>query len=305
MSDLTFEHSILLDAPRTRVWDAVTNPEEMTKWFLPPVLGAQMKRDERGTTFICMMGMEIPAAVLESLEPPQHVTIRGLPDRQLAASITLNEEKNGTKLTITMSGLESLPRDGAQEHLAPIRTGWDKVLANLKAYLNGAGLPFPEGYVAALFGYRRETQKTFSVERSIWIKATRQRVWEAITDPQQIQQWYSPTTPWTITALKPGGKLSSPDPENGTERYAQMIDVVEPLVRFVTRALPDLHEATIYTLTEEGSGTRLTITNTGYEWKADDLRHQSMEQNAFGYGMVLENVRAAIGGQDLPYPFGF
>lgn len=305
MSDLTFEHSILLDAPRTRVWDAITNPEEMAKWFLPPILGAQMKRDERGTTFICMMGMEIPAAVLESVEPPQHVTIRGLPDRQLAASITLNEEKNGTKLTITMSGLESLPRDGAQERLAPIRTGWDKVLANLKAYLNGAELPFPEGYVATLFGYRRETQKTFSVERSIWIKATRRRVWEAITDPQQIQQWYSPTTPWTITALKPGGKLYSPDPENGTERYAQIIDVVEPLVRFVTRALPDLHEATIYMLTEEGSGTRLTITNTGYEWKADDLRHQSMEQNAFGYGMVLENLRAVVEGKELPYPFGF
>jgi uncharacterized protein YndB with AHSA1/START domain len=305
MSGTTFEQSILLSAPRTRVWDAITNPEEMALWFLPLGLGAQMKRDEHGTTFVCMMGMEIPAAVLEAIEPLHHVIIRGLPERQLAASMILNEEKNGTLLTVIMRGLELVPGDGAQERLAPIRTGWQKVLTNLQAYLNNSELPFPEGYVAALFGYRRETQKTFSVERSIWINATRQRVWEAITDPQQIQQWYSPTTPWIITDLKPGGKLYAPDPENGTERYAQMLDVVEPLICFVTRALPDLQEATIYTLTEEGSGTRLTITNTGYEWKAAELRHQSMEQNSFGYGMVLENLRAFIGGQSLPYPFGF
>lgn len=305
MNDLTFEHSIWINAPRTQVWAALTNPEEMAQWLLPPALGAQMKRDEQGTTFICMMGMEIPAAVLESLDPPSRVTIRGLPDRQLAASITLHEEREGTRLSIAMSGLNLLPREEAQERLTPLRLGWDKVLANLQAYLNGAHLPFPEGYVAALFGYRRETQKSYSVERSIWIKATRQRVWEAITDSQQIQQWYSPTTAWTITALKPGGKLYAPDPDTGEERYTQIIDVVEPLVRFVTRALPDLHEATIYTLAEEGEGTRLTITNTGYEWKTAEQRHQSMEQNAFGFGMMLENLRAVVEGQELPYPFGF
>jgi len=30
-----------------------------------------------------------------------------------------------------------------------------------------------------------------------------------------------------------------------------------------------------------------------------------MEQNAFGFGMMLENVKAQIEGKSLPYPGGF
>jgi hypothetical protein len=30
-----------------------------------------------------------------------------------------------------------------------------------------------------------------------------------------------------------------------------------------------------------------------------------MEQNAFGFGMALENLQAYLAGEDLPYPLGF
>lgn len=305
MNELTIARSIWLDIARERVWDAVTNPDELAKWLLPPMLNAEMKRDPQGATFVCMMGMEVPTALFESLDAPQRATLRTLPDQQLTVTFNLDEEKSGTRLTVTMGNLESLLGNVRLERVASIGAGWEKALANLKAYLQGEDLPFPEGYLTAMFGYRRQAKAIFSVERSIWIKAKPARVWQAVIDPYQIQQWYSPTTAWVITALEVGGRLYSPHPTTGEELYAQVIDEIEPLHRFVTRALPDLHEATIYTLTEEGAGTRLTITHTGYERKTEERRHQTMEQNGFGFGMVLENLRAVVEGAELPYPGGF
>jgi hypothetical protein len=64
-------------------------------------------------------------------------------------------------------------------------------------------------------------------------------------------------------------------------------------------------EVTSYTLTEEGDGTRLTITNAGYALLPADARWNAMEQNSVGFGMMLENVRAVVEGRPLPYPGGF
>ncbi|HEU5103014.1 MAG TPA: SRPBCC domain-containing protein [Roseiflexaceae bacterium] len=60
-----------------------------------------------------------------------------------------------------------------------------------------------------------------TVERSVWIDASRERVWQAVTDPKQIQQWYSPTTAWELSALEVGRRLFVCDPETGAEMYAQ------------------------------------------------------------------------------------
>src|SRR5688500_6907898 len=102
MEQATVEHSIWISAPRERVWQAVTEPEQMAKWLLPPMLGAQMKRDATGTLFVCMGPMEVPFAILEAVEPPRHVRSRGLPDRLIATTYVLEEENGGTRVTVRM-----------------------------------------------------------------------------------------------------------------------------------------------------------------------------------------------------------
>lgn len=302
------ERSTWIDAPRARVWQAITDPAELAQWLLPPALGAHMKRDAHDTLFVAMGGMEIPVATLEALDPPQRVRSRGLPDRLIAITYALEEENGGTRVAVTMSGFEDLPAGARQDRIGPSGAAWEKALANLKAYVGGAPLPFPEGYVAALFGYRRQAEKTFAVERSIWIAAPRERVWSAVTDPVQVERWFSPGTAWRLTALEPGGRLFTPDPETGDEANVQVIQLVDPPRRLVMRTLPGSPGAshvTDYLLQEERDGTRLTITHSGYELLPDDERWSSMEQNAFGFGMMLENVRASIEGADLPTPGGF
>jgi uncharacterized protein YndB with AHSA1/START domain len=308
MNKEAVELSIWIAAPRGRVWQAVTDPEQIAQWFLPPVLGAQMKRNDSGRLFVCMGPMDVAVARFEVVDEPRQVTIRNLPDELIAVTYTLAEEQGGTRVTVTLSGFEALPEEARQERLGPSGTGWEKALANLKAYVDGTELPFPQGYVAALLGYRRETKQTFAVERSIWIKAPRERVWRAITDPEQIQQWFSPGSPWRLTTLQVGGQLSVYDPETDTDSHIEMIELVDPPHQFRTRSVPqppETPQTTIWTLAEEKGGTRLTITNAGYELVAADVRHPTMEQNAFGFGMMLENLQAFVEGASVPYPYGF
>jgi uncharacterized protein YndB with AHSA1/START domain len=308
MDQLTVERSIWIDAPREQVWQAITDPAHLAQWFLPPALGAQMKRDASGTFFVCMGPMEIPIAFQEAPKQPRQVTSRSLPDQLFATTYLLEEENGGTRVRVTMSGFEALPADVREDRMKPSGAAWEKALANLKAHVAGTELPFPQGYVAALFGFRREAKETFAVERSIWIAAPRERVWHAITDPAQVEKWFSPGTSWRLSALEVGGRLFVPNEETGAEMHTQVIERVDPPHRLVLRSAPEppaTVEVTTYMLQEEHGGTRLTITHSGYELVPEEMRWSAMEQNAFGFGMVLENVKAYLEGKSLPYPGGF
>jgi uncharacterized protein YndB with AHSA1/START domain len=90
--------------------------------------------------------------------------------------------------------------------------------------------------------------------------------------------------------------------------YVQILETVDPPHRLVTRSVPEAEEpsyVTEWVLHEENDGTRLTLIHSGYEQDASDARWSSMEQNTFGFGMMLENVRAVIEGDCLPVPKGF
>jgi uncharacterized protein YndB with AHSA1/START domain len=107
-----------------------------------------------------------------------------------------------------------------------------------------------------------------------------------------------------LSALEVGGRLFVRDPETGAEMYAQVIERVDPPHLLVMRTEAG-YEITTYALQEEQGGTRLTITHAGYEAAPDEARWNMMEQNAVGFGMMLENVQASIEGKNLPYPGGF
>jgi uncharacterized protein YndB with AHSA1/START domain len=252
--------------------------------------------------------MKVNVAVLQAIEPPRQVTTLGLPDRSIAITYTLEEESGATRVRVVMRGSDSLSGDAVQERLAPSGAAWDMALANLKAYVEGIDLPYPQGMLAAIFGFRRESTEKFSVERSVWIAAPRERVWRAISDPEQLDKWFSPGALWGGTGLEVGGRFFLLNPETGAEMYAQVIEAVEPPYRLVTRQVPeppDTVHVTTWQLEEENGGTRLMLTYSGYELEPVEARANNMEQNAFGFGMMLENLAAYIEGKKLPYAQGF
>lgn len=309
MEKVTVERNIWIDAPRERVWQAVTDPDQIIQWFVPNLPGALMKRDEQGKVTIHLGEMGVDFVILEAVEPLRQVTSRSLPDRLITTTYTLEEERGGTRVTLTMAGFEALPEDARADRLEQSSAGWEKTLENLKAYVDGRDLPFPQAFIGPLFGYWREARKKLSAERSIWIAAPRDRVWLALTDPEQLQQWYSPTTPWELSALEVGGRFYVNDTETGAEKYVEIIEVVDPPHKLVTRAVPEppsiVVKSKMYTLQEEEGGTRLTVTLTGYEQEPEETRWRTMEENTFGFGMMLQNTKAYVEGQSLPFPWGF
>ena len=307
MEQTTVERSIWIDAARERVWQAVTEPERIAGWMLPPALGAQIVRAADGTLAVSMMGAEIPLATLDVIEPLQQAVSYGLPDRQIAITYRLDEQDGGTQVNVRLSGFEKLPADARQGRVRPSGAAWEKGLLNLQAAVAGAELPFPQGYAAGLFGYRHEAE-TFGVERSIWIAAPIERVWQAVVDPAQLEQWFSPGTAWESTGLEPGGRLFVRDQETGGELYAQVVERVDPPHELVMRAeaaSDGAYEATGYRLQAEDGGTRLTITHRGYAQMPEDARWAALEQHSAGFGMMLANIRAYVEGRDLPQPGGF
>jgi uncharacterized protein YndB with AHSA1/START domain len=133
-----------------------------------------------------------------------------------------------------------------------------------------------------------------SVERSIWIKAPRERVWRAITDSQQLQQWWGDY--WEITRLEMGATVKfgeADDPMSAT------IDVLDPPRQFslLWPPQPQYHSIKIFTtfvLAEEKDGTRVTVTETGFEALPDDIRQTRFDQTAQGYSTVLEALKGLL-----------
>lgn len=149
---------------------------------------------------------------------------------------------------------------------------------------------------------------TIAIERSIWINAPRERVWRAITDPADVQRWFAPGTTFKTSGAGVGSRLYVEHPETGAELFVQILEVMEPPARLVMRSQvvpPEPAFVTEYRLSEENSGTRLTLIHSGYEALPGDVRDQIVGQNTDGFERMLENVRAAVEGVPLPHPQGF
>lgn len=138
-----------------------------------------------------------------------------------------------------------------------------------------------------------------AIERSIWIAAPRERVWQAVTDPKQIAAWFSPGTDFSqngdIISIRVGEEVMD----------VALIEVFDPPRQLTTRSLPEKALATTYTLEEENGGTRFTVTETGYEALSEEARQARLDQDYYGWTMALENLNAYIEGRSLPRPEGF
>jgi uncharacterized protein YndB with AHSA1/START domain len=136
-----------------------------------------------------------------------------------------------------------------------------------------------------------------AVERAVWISAARERVWLAMTDPEQLKQWYAPGCPWEIPALQVGTTVKFYNTD--IDIQLAKIEVVEPLREFTLRwqldeADPDTTLVNTFRLEEENGGTRVTVTQAGYESLPEGLRQQQFEQDEEAYTAIIESLKAYV-----------
>jgi uncharacterized protein YndB with AHSA1/START domain len=132
------------------------------------------------------------------------------------------------------------------------------------------------------------------VERTIWIGAPRERVWQAITTPEQIMRWWGDH--WEISALEVGGIVKFGDPNDLSNLMSATIDTLEPPHRFTILWPPQeqyhgISMSTIYLLTEENGGKRVTVRETGFEALPDDVRQKRFDSTSQGYQTVLAGLK--------------
>ncbi|WP_245809700.1 SRPBCC family protein [Cohnella massiliensis] len=63
-----------------------------------------------------------------------------------------------------------------------------------------------------------------TVMRTIWIDAPQERVWQAVTEAEQLSRWYAPGSPWEIPELREGATLYFHHSPNETKDQARQTE---------------------------------------------------------------------------------
>jgi uncharacterized protein YndB with AHSA1/START domain len=137
----TVTRTVFITAPRERVWEALTVPEQITRWF-----GQTARFDSLTVGASGSFGWEgygeFPVRIEEVDEPAAFAFTWGTPGEPITpqnsttARFTLEEVDDGTLLTVVESGFADLEDPAAS--MEDNRGGWDSELGELVAYLEGA-----------------------------------------------------------------------------------------------------------------------------------------------------------------------
>jgi uncharacterized protein YndB with AHSA1/START domain len=97
------------------------------------------------------------------------------------------------------------------------------------------------------------------VKREIVLPSPREEVWEALTDPERLEDWFATEVE---LELRPGGGATFRW-GNGEERHATITEV-EPERRLAFEWAEDGEVE--FTLDDDADGTRLTVVETVPSW---------------------------------------
>jgi uncharacterized protein YndB with AHSA1/START domain len=140
---------------------------------------------------------------------------------------------------------------------------------------------------------------TDRIEKAIILRAPRSRVWRALTDSAQFSEWFGATLK---DPFLPGARVQGPVTSRGYEHLTMdiTIDRVEPEKLFSWRWHPggDLkvdpsEPATlvVFKLEEVPEGTRLTVTETGFDRIPVARQAKAYRENDAGWTGQMEAIR--------------
>lgn len=144
------------------------------------------------------------------------------------------------------------------------------------------------------------------IERTLVLPISRERVWEAITQPEHLSHWLDMVSEMDFRV---GGEIQFTW-ENKRSPYPGVIEVIEPLHRFAFRwsayaiGHPELHLAATattrveFTLEEVAEGTQLTLIESGFASLPETIPgEQSRQDNQEGWNLLLTGLRTYLQSQ--------
>jgi uncharacterized protein YndB with AHSA1/START domain len=147
MSTDRIEKTVVLRAPRSRVWRAITNAEEFGSWFGVKLEGG-FSPGARVTGRITIPGYEhvVMEVTVERVEPERLFSYRWHPyaiepgvdysgEPTTLVEFRLEEVTEGTRLTVTESGFDRIPAARRAEAFRMNDQGWTGQLKNIERHV--------------------------------------------------------------------------------------------------------------------------------------------------------------------------
>ena len=142
------EKQILLKAPRSRVWRALSNAEEFGKWFGVNFAGKQSVAGQSVQGNMTYPGYEylVMDVLVERVEPEHHLSWRWHP-AAVDVSVDYSQEPttlvvfeltdvgSGTLLRVVESGFDQIPAARRDEAFRMNDSGWQEQLTNIEKHV--------------------------------------------------------------------------------------------------------------------------------------------------------------------------
>ncbi|MDI9635662.1 SRPBCC domain-containing protein [Kamptonema cortianum] len=140
------------------------------------------------------------------------------------------------------------------------------------------------------------------ITREVILKASKQDVWNALTEPDQLSQWFCGR--WA-GEVKPGETVTLDWSSEGYGTCEAIIDEVDPTDRVSYRWHPGedcsmaaypLEEATLvaFELFDHADGTRLIMTESGFDRVPLNRRSNALKANTSGWEAELKDLMAFV-----------
>lgn len=144
---------------------------------------------------------------------------------------------------------------------------------------------------------------TDQIQKTMVLRAPRSRVWRALTDPAQFSEWFGVQL---SDPFLPGARVRGPVTSPGYDHLTMDITIarVEPERLFSWRWQPggdtDIDPAepmtlVLFELEEVPEGTRLTVTETGFDRIPAGRRTRAYRENDEGWTGQLESLQKYLG----------
>jgi uncharacterized protein YndB with AHSA1/START domain len=144
-----------------------------------------------------------------------------------------------------------------------------------------------------------QEQKALVAEHSLVMKADRERVWKAITSAEHFSKWFG--LPIKMNRLEPGGEFRFVEIEDSLS--ARIVTVEPPeLYQFEWAPEPGVPVYTLVTIRLEPveGGTRVTMSEAGFEKLPEQYRKSRFESNSEGWSIQVRNLDNYLKeGQDI------
>lgn len=146
------ERSITLQAPRSRVWQALTRAPEFGQWFRAKLDGQAFSPGQRTRGPITYPGFEHIQfdVTVERMEPETRFAFRWHPypigdgfdpdnEPTTLVEFTLRDaDGGGTELTVVESGFDAIPAHRRDEAYRMNSGGWESQMRNIAAHVEGS-----------------------------------------------------------------------------------------------------------------------------------------------------------------------